>query len=96
MWRSLFRAVIPVIVLGMLGAGKADDGEFGSLFSFRFSAASAEEYSEHDANYGKTWMYFADGDNKPQIANLTEPPPDGNSRGRTKSVRERTRFELYK
>lgn len=49
-----------------------------------------------DENYGKTWMYFPDGDGNPQKIYLTEPPPDNaRARGQSKSVKERVNFELY-
>lgn len=52
-------------------------------------------YTNEDENYGKTWMYFPDGDGVPQKVYLTEPPENSRARGRSKSVKERVQFELY-
>ncbi|KAJ6617598.1 hypothetical protein Bhyg_17391, partial [Pseudolycoriella hygida] len=52
----------------------------------------AEDYTNFDENYGKTWMYFPDGDGVPQIVNLTE-SPFGSTR--SFSVKNQMNFELY-
>lgn len=53
-----------------------------------------ENYTDEDEMFGKTWMYFPDGDGVPQIAYLTEPDPRGRGRSQ-QSVRSMVRFELY-
>lgn len=57
------------------------------------SYAQAANYSNEDEGYGKTWMYIPDGNGVPQIAYLKE--ESSPSRGRSKSVKEHVRFELY-
>lgn len=51
-----------------------------------------------DKEYGKTWIYFPDGDGVPQIANITEPEDKTlvNLRGKDSlPIRFKVHFELY-
>lgn len=54
--------------------------------------ANAQNYTNYDENYGKTWMYFPDGDGVPQVIYLTDSPMGAS---RSLSVKSRTNFELY-
>lgn len=52
-------------------------------------------YSYFDPDYGKTWMYFPDGDGNPQVMYLTEPKPISRNDERRRPVREQVNFMLY-
>lgn len=54
--------------------------------------AKAQNYTNYDEDYGKTWMYFPDGDGVPQVVYLMESPI---GLTRSLSVKSRTNFELY-
>ncbi len=53
-----------------------------------------DNYTNYDENYGKTWMYFPDGNGVPQVIYLGE-PPFGTPRLVEITVKNRIRFELY-
>lgn len=68
---------------------------FESVIRFGWHiVVTCKNYTDEDDMYGVTWMYFPDGNGTPQIAYLTEEA--GRARGgRSKSVKEHVRFELY-
>lgn len=54
----------------------------------------AKNYTNFDGNYGKTWMWFPDGNGIPQIMNLMPFMP--NARANEKmSTKKQINFELY-
>lgn len=58
--------------------------------------ASAQEYSYTDSNYGKTWMYFPDGDGVPHVIGLNEQNRfRGGPFDNSYSVSDQVNFELY-
>lgn len=96
---KLIKVFLVTLTLAMVAA----EGKFRKLRHLstvidaalhRIFPIPAERYSDEDSNYGKTWMYFPDGDGNPQVANLTE-PPNSNGRARTGEPRDKVRFELY-
>lgn len=50
-----------------------------------------------DSDYGKTWIYFPDGNSKPQIAYLTkEPNQNSNLRASMQEIMSKVKFQLYR
>ena len=47
-----------------------------------------------DSSYGKTWMFFPDGNGVPQVAYLTE-PPSRKADPKAGNIIDKVRFDLY-
>lgn len=100
---GLFSTISILLLLATLAVGgnlkSRHKKKFAALHNyilrfFDLALLAADHYSEEDPDYGKTWMYFPDGDGVPQVANLTE-PPNASARGRSQPVKDKVRFELY-
>lgn len=65
------------------------------MFHYKSVSILQENITEEDdPDYGKTWMYFPDGDGQPQVVNLTEAEKN-TSQSRSSSTDSEVTFQLY-